>query len=114
MVHSEEYNGIEITLCEERTAKLWVTVTAYIKDGKLTIEGQDLGDAPMTFFGTDEYEYYYFFDKDNTEKLLTEISLNVNDPISELQQRFSGMTACRDLRAFCEKHGIKYCFDSYM
>ena len=55
MVHSEEYNGIEITLCEERTAKLWVTVTAYIKDGKLTIEGQDLGDAPMTFFGTDEY-----------------------------------------------------------
>lgn len=113
MVQAEAFNGMEITLCDEKTEALWVSVRAYIKDGKLTIEGQDLGEAPKEFFGSDEYEYYYFFDKDNTNKLFQELSETGNHPISEFQQRFSGLTACRDLREFCEKREIKYRFESW-
>ena len=113
MILAEAFNGTEITLCKERTEALWVTVRAYIKDGKLSIEGQDLGEAPKAFFGSDEYEYYYFFDQDNTNKLFQELSATGNHPVLEFQERFSGLTACRDLREFCEERGIKYRFDSW-
>ena len=41
---------------------------ARIKDGKLTVEGQDLGDVPLEWFGSDEHKYYYNFDWPNIEK----------------------------------------------
>lgn len=113
MAHSKAFNGREITLCDERTETVWVNVRAYVKDGRLTIEGQDLGKAPNDFFGSDEYEYYYFFDQDNTNKLFRELSVADCDPVSELQRRFFGLTACRDLRAFCEEKQIKYRFESW-
>lgn len=113
MVHSEAFNGMKVTLCNERTEKVWVTVTAFINGGRLTVEGQDLGSAPSEWFGSDEYEYCYCFDRENTEKLLSAITENGGHPSCELQRRFSGMTGCCNLRAFCEKNAIKYSFNSF-
>ncbi len=47
----------EIELCCHRTEALWVTVWAEIKDGKLTVSGQDLGQPVKEWFGSDEFEY---------------------------------------------------------
>lgn len=117
MADAEEYIGKGIRLCaqlcEYRSEKLWVTVWAYITDGKLTVEGQDLGDAPKTWFGDDEYEYFYYFDRANTSKLMQILAQGQKDPAAAFKQRFSGLTACRDLRSFCEENGIKYRFDCY-
>ena len=38
------------------TEALWVTVWAEIKDGKLTVSGQDLGQPVKEWFGSDEFE----------------------------------------------------------
>ena len=124
MGQQEEYNdakltliealtGREITLCEYRTEELWVTVWARLKNGELTVEGQDLGDAPKKWFGDDEYEYFYFFDQANTDKLLKLLGQDQKDPFECMKQHFSGLTACRDLRSFCEENGIEYRFDCY-
>lgn len=117
MINAEELIGKEIAfsekLCEYRSEKLWVTVWAYITDGKLTVEGQDLGDAPQTWFGDDEYEYFYYFDRANTKKLMVILAQGQKDPVDTFKQRFSGLTACRDLRSFCEENGIEYRFDCY-
>ncbi len=113
MTLAERHNGFEIVLCEYRTEKLWVTVRACIADGKLTVEGQDLGDAPLHWFGSDEYEYYYFFDEANTEKLLQLLAGDEKHPLKELQKQFRGLDACRTLRSFCEQNEIAFRFDCY-
>ena len=46
----------EIELYCHRTEALWVTVWAEIKDGKLTVSGQDLGQPVKEWFGSDEFE----------------------------------------------------------
>ena len=124
MGHQEEYDdakmaliealtGREITLCEYRTEELWVTVWARLKNGELTVEGQDLGDAPKKWLVDDEYEYFYFFDRTNTDKLLKLLGQDQKDHLECIKRHFSGLTACRDLRSFCEKNGIEYRFDCY-
>ena len=109
----EEYNGTRLTLCEERTKKVWITVRVQFEDEKLTVIGQDLGDAPREWFGSDEYEYFYFFDRDNTDKMLRTLADGQKDPMEELKHRFSGRSGCSNLRSFCEQHGIQYLFDSW-
>ena len=47
-----------------------IRVSAEIKNGLLVISGHDLGDAPKEFFGLDEYEYWYKFNRANTDKLI--------------------------------------------
>ena len=51
--------GDDMTAIElycHRTEALWVTVWAEIKDGKLTVSGQDLGQPVKEWFGSDEFE----------------------------------------------------------
>ena len=43
----EGYNGTRLTLCEERTKELWITVWVQFEEEKLTVIGQDLGEAPL-------------------------------------------------------------------
>lgn len=109
----EGYNGTRLTLCEERTKKVWITVWVQFEDEKLTVIGQDLGDAPREWFGSDEYEYFYFFDQENTDKMLRMLADGQKDPMEELKHRFSGRSGCSNLRSFCEQHGIQYMFDSW-
>ena len=80
----------EIELYCHRTDALWVTVWAEIKDGKLTVSGQDLGRPVKEWFGSDEFEYSCSFDDSNTRKLLSILSENGSDPIAVLKERFSG------------------------
>ena len=110
---AKRYEGTEICLCKERTEQLWVTVYAEIKEGKMTVSGQDLGEPCERFWGSDEYEYWYSFDEENTEKILMRLSENDADPIEEFQKRFFGMTAYRKLRSFCETEGIVFRFNNW-
>lgn len=112
-MQTENQNEIMLELCAYKTEELCTFVRAHLKNGKLTIEGQDLGDRLIPWIGDDEYEYFYCFDKANTEKLLKLLTINGKDPLDELKQRFNGPSACRNLRDFCEINGIQFRFDCY-
>ena len=111
---AERYEGTKLCLCDERTERLWISVDAEIKDGKLIVSGQDLGEPCRRFWGSDEYEYWYSFDEENTEKLLFLLSKDGTDPVEQLQKCFNGTTACRSLRAFCEAKGIAFQFGNWI
>lgn len=114
MINDNDLNGMNIVLCDVRAETLWRTVTACFEDDKLTVEGQDLGIAPERFFGSDEYEYWYYFDKENTAKLMRELTKTGINPIAEMKRLFSGMNACCELKAFCDENGVEYRFDSWV
>ena len=103
-------------LCEHKDgSRLWVNVSAAIRNGCLLISGQDLGGSVSEFFGDSDYEYWYSFDVENTKLLFTKLSeqnpkLDVKELLSD---NFSGLDGCSNLRNFCEKFGIKYDFSSY-
>ena len=107
---AEMYDGVKICLCAERTERLWISVDAEIKDGRLTISGQDLGEPCEQFLGSDEYEYWYRFDEINTEKILAGLSKEGANPIEQIKRRFTGKSACRDLRSYCEEENILFDF----
>ncbi len=62
-------DNMRIVLCDEKTDRLWVNVETKVSNGCLNISGQDLGRAVEGYFDEDEYEYFYDFDRENTERL---------------------------------------------
>ena len=103
----------EIELYCHRTEALWVTVWAEIKDGKLTVSGQDLGQPVNEWFGSDEFEYSCSFDESNTRKLFSVLSENGSDPIKAFIERFSGPRGFWELKDFCNEANIPYEYFSW-
>ena len=103
----------EIELYCHRTEALWVTVWAEIKDGKLTVSGQDLGQPVKEWFGGDEFEYSCSFDESNTRKLFSAFSENGSDPIKAFIERFSGPRGFWELKDFCNEANIPYEYFSW-
>jgi len=101
-------------LCNDKTDRVWVNVWAGIKDGCLTVSGQDLGDAPQDFFGSDEYEYWYTFDKINTDRLIMLLTQEGHDFKEQLLEKFNGVEGCKKLKEFCKANDIEYKFMSWI
>jgi hypothetical protein len=101
-----------LVLCNERTPRVHVHVLAEVSDGCLKISGQDFGEAPMEAFGDSEYEYFYTFDRVNTERLFSLLAPEGQDVRTILKKRFSGMHGDADLIDFCKDNGITYDFFS--
>ena len=85
-------------------------VTATLSEGCLKISGQDLGEAPKSTFGEDEYEYFYDFDLENTKRLFALLTPEREDIAEVLVREYSGMDGCRKLREFCDVNRIEYSF----
>jgi hypothetical protein len=99
-----------LVLCNEKKPNVQVYVKATLSEGCLKISGQDLGEAPQSVFGEDEYEYFYDFDLENTKRLFTLLAPEQKDITKALVREFSGMDGCRKLRDFCDANRIKYSF----
>ena len=102
-----------VELCNEGNEQISIHVRADIENGALTISGQDLGSFCETFWGDSDYEYFYHFSADETEKLLTAIGGSEN-PAEALTERFSGADGCQKLRELCREEKIRYDFSSYV
>jgi len=100
-------------LCNEKTSRVKVNVWAEISEGCLTISGHDLGEAVMDVFGDIDYEYYYEFDQQNTERLFNLLNTEGQSVNEVLTHKFGGMDGCRIMREFCEANNIKYSFFSH-
>ena len=61
----------EITLFSEETERNsfleWVSIS---EKGELRLDGNDCGDAPLTFWGDIDYEYWRIIDKDWKDTVL--------------------------------------------
>ena len=97
-------------LCNEGTSRVRINVWAEISEGCLTISGHDLGKAVMDVFGDIDYEYYYEFDRQNTERLLNLLNTEGQSVNAVLTHKFGGMDGCRIMREFCEANNIDYRF----
>ena len=100
-------------LCEEKTERIWVLVSAEIKGGCLTISGHDMGGPVEMRFVEDEHEYWYRFDEMNTEHLIELLARKEPDIKKALLDEFGGEEGCSNMRKFCKANGIKYKFDSW-
>ena len=107
----KEFNNL--VLCDYRSESVDVHVRASIIDGALRISGHDLGPLVEDSWGDDDYEYWYKFDRKNTEKLIAAIH-GEEDPEEALLREFSGEDGCSKLRSLCNKKHIKYRFSSYV
>lgn len=105
---------MKIDLCSEKLSRVSIYITAEIMDGKLRISGQDIGEACNDIFGENEYEYFYNFDKENTDKLYYALNKKYGENILHvLKDQFSGVDCCEKLREFCNEHDIKFSFTSF-
>lgn len=104
-----------VSLCEQKRSGVSIYVDASLYDGKLTISGQDIGQAAEDFWGDDDYEYWLSFSPEATEKFFKLLCANKpgEDPLDVLKKRFHGPGAFSGIRAFCAQHGIAVKFDSY-
>lgn len=102
----------DIVLEEYRSTNLDVHVRASIVDGCLHVSGQDLGPFVEEHWGDLDYEYYYDFSEEETERLLRLID-GLDDPAAALVRHFSNSGTLK-LSQFCDENGIKYRFFSYV
>ena len=93
-----------LILCDWHGEQVEVHVRADLKDGELTISGQDLGARVEEAWGDSDYEYCYCFNKKNTDRLFSSIH-GEDDPEATLLREFSGEGGCRALREVCENMG---------
>ena len=75
-------------------------------NGDLILSDYSYGAVVESFWGNDEYEYYFIVDKDDVQKFVLEcLTKGFNNPekftISELQK-------------MCDEKGIKYTTDCYV
>jgi hypothetical protein len=99
-------------LCQHHTKELWMSVWASIKNGCLSISGQDFDDKSDM-----GYEYTYSFSKLHTQYLIMflldehgdEKDVIFADEVKQLLcDNFSGIGGCGKLSNFCKKYGIRY------
>lgn len=88
-------------------------VAIKIKNGLLTLDGEDFGSACEAINGTDEYEYHISFDDDNTHRLLVQLRMEYGTDMSlrdVFLSAFGTGTPSSALMYYCNTHSVEYSF----
>ena len=75
-------------------------------DGRLVLEGQDFCETAKNWFGDEEYEYYYTFNIEYTNKL--KAVLKSDNLLKTLVEFFSGEMSYEKFKKLCEDNDIKF------
>lgn len=75
----------QVVLCDGLFDGISIYRVAYLKEGELHIDGQDLGASVAEFWGESEYEYFYLFSREMTSDLYNCLKKNLNSSESLLQ-----------------------------
>lgn len=78
---------------------------AYISSGCLYLEGQDFSSLAEELYGDEEYEYYYSFTKEDTDKLLS--ILGGDDILNAVDSFFDKEMKNTDFKQLCQENGIE-------
>lgn len=88
-------------------------VSIRLREGKLTLEGQDLGADCQSMSGEDEYEYFVSLDEDNSKRLLTQLRMEYGTgiPLQELLRQALGREAPSSrLMEYCREKRVQYTY----
>jgi hypothetical protein len=100
-----------ISLCDYHSDMIKIYVTAYLEEGKLRIESQDLGATVSSVWGDDEYEYFCYLSVEDTKRLhlLLEKKAGLKKGLLVLvKEYFSGTEGCSEFREYCKLNDIPY------
>ena len=105
-----------IKLCDERDGDDWFILYARYDGKKLEFSGDDFGSQVGSFFGGEEYEYWYQLDEANTKKFIAALKedTGIEDLKEALKTRFSGINASGKIKEFAEARDIKMGFYSHV
>lgn len=84
---------------------------AYLNEGKLKMEGHDFTSLSESMFGDEEYEYFYFFNQENTKKL--SLLLHNDDLLQGLLDFFNNEIKNQEFIKLCKDNNIAYDFSSW-
>lgn len=104
---------MEIKLCDTVSERGHILVRAILEDDRLKIAGSDTGEMVEEWFGCYEYEYFYFFNSENTQKIFSILSADVGQELLTIEKYFSGEKGCKRLKEFCSDYDITYTFDTW-
>ena len=92
------------------TDNIKVQIDAYFEDGKLVVDGYDIGKAVEEFWGDSDYEYTTTVFPLDVKKLypLFNISEDPDILLQQLAARFNTNSCYSDFRNFCDANGIQY------
>ena len=79
---------------------------ASICDGKLRLSGQDIGPTVEKFFGENEYEFWYDFSVDDTNRL--KLLFHTDDLLVALKEYFDNQDCLESFCLLCKESGIDY------
>jgi hypothetical protein len=93
-------------------------------DGKLTMSGQDIGEAPKTFYGDSDYEYWRIVGAEHKDRLLAILlgrepaGLDAEQRdwalLAALEARYAGdLSAVSHFGDLLDAHGIEHQYGSY-
>lgn len=108
----------EVKLWDIECNGSFYSMNAYISDGELTLSGNDFGKDVAAVWGSEEYEYRYNFDKENTDKLFHELAAVKDTSVDQGRLHALADWIGKDetekrLIKFCDEKGIQYGFSSY-
>jgi hypothetical protein len=107
----------EIVLCSYNESGIEINVRAFIVDGQLKIEGQDIGSRVEAITGDCDYEYWCSLSKLETVKLhqlLKNDSYSNKNLLKLMAMYFSGVEGCTKFKKYCNKNSIHYDFSTYI
>ena len=91
-------------------------VSVEVRDGALSLHGEDYGPVCEGINGKEEYEYCVTLDRDNTKRLLVRLRMDwgIDIPLEELLLKTFGTKApSTAMMRYCKKKKADYCFISF-
>lgn len=107
---------MQITLYEQKTDKVQITILALLEFGKLSILGYDQYLPSSAVPEGSEYEYETYLDLQSTNELFELLNINGSDQekLERIKQEFAGERADIRFQAFCLNHQIEtYCSSGF-
>jgi len=108
-VHKRTMN--KITLYQFESPSINIYIEAYFDDGKLVIEGQDIGKTVEEAWADSDYEYSVTVPSDEVLKLYSLFQVEEGDEAALLKaiaEKYNTNTCYSEFRDFLEKNGIKH------
>lgn len=98
--------GVELYHAWGKSGDQFFLGACILPSGELQLKGQDFCKFAKEFYGDEEYEYFYYFDIENTNKLKS--ILKAEDLLKSLVEFYRGKTTNKKFLKLCEDNGIKY------
>jgi hypothetical protein len=100
----------KITLFQLKSPSINIYIEAYFDDGKLVIEGQDIGKTVKEAWGDSDYEYSVTIPRHEVIKLYSLFQVKEGDKeglLKAIAEKYNTNTCYSEFRDLLEKNGIE-------